>query len=62
MNTDKKYAHRGAFGVHLDNDNSPVYIVQRVKGDILLCSIRFDDPASEWIPISRSRFWLLADG
>jgi len=50
---------KGAFGVDLNQDNSPVYVVQRVNGLSLLCSIRFDDPPCCWVTIDKNDFWPL---
>lgn len=49
----------GIFGVDLRNDNSPLYIVQAVRGLALLCSVRFDDPPCSWVTIEKDDFWPL---
>lgn len=49
----------GAFGVDLNQDNSPLYVVQQVKGLCLLCSERFDDPPYCWVTIQKKDFWPL---
>ena len=51
---------KGSFGVNLNDDNSPMYIIQKVKGSNLLCSIRFDDPPCCWVTIYLDDFWILA--
>jgi hypothetical protein len=51
---------KGSFGVNTLQDNSPLYIVQRIKGAVLLCSTRFDDPPCSWVTIQKGDFWLLA--
>jgi hypothetical protein len=51
---------KGSFGVNLNDDNSPMYIIQRVKGRFLLCSVRFDDPPCCWVTIHQDDFWPLA--
>jgi len=51
---------KGALGVDLNNDLSPLYVVQAVKGLCLLCSTRFDDPPCCWVTIHRDNFWPLA--
>lgn len=50
----------GSYGVNTLQDNSPIYIVQKIKGSILLCSTKFDDPPCSWIKIQKKDFWLLA--
>lgn len=50
---------KGAFGVDLNQDDSPLYVVQQVKGLFLLCSVRFDDPSCCWVTIQKEDFWLL---
>ena len=49
----------GAFGVNVNDDNSPVYIVQGVQGQAVLISERFDAPSSDWIKINAQDFWAL---
>jgi hypothetical protein len=49
----------GIFGVNLADNNSPLYIVQRVSGLALLCSVRFDDPPCCWVTIEKEDFWPL---
>lgn len=51
---------KGSFGVNTLEDNSPLYVVHRIKGDVLLCSTRFDDPPCTWVKIRKDYFWLLA--
>lgn len=51
---------KGAFGVDLNNDLSPLYVVQEVQGLCLLCSERFDDPPCCWVTIAKYDFWPLA--
>lgn len=51
---------KGAFGVDLNNDSSPLYVVQAVKGLCLLCSERFDDAPCSWLTIAKGDFWPLA--
>ena len=51
---------KGAFGVDLNNDFSPLYVVQEVQGLCLLCSTRFDDPPCSWVTIAKDDFWPLA--
>lgn len=51
---------KGSFGVDLNNDNSPLYVVQQVQGLCLLCSTRFSDPPCSWVTIQKGDFWLLA--
>lgn len=50
---------KGAFGVDLKQDNSPLYVVQQVRGLALLCSVRFDDPQCCWVTIHNDDFWQL---
>jgi hypothetical protein len=50
----------GSYGVNTLNDNSPLYIVQKVKGSILFCSTKFDDPPCSWVRIQKDNFWCLA--
>jgi hypothetical protein len=51
---------KGFFGVDLNDDNSPLYVVQEVDGLFLLCSTRFDDPPCSWVTIYLQDFWPLA--
>jgi hypothetical protein len=51
---------KDAFGVDLNDDNSPLYVVQEVDGLFLLCSTRFDDPSCSWVTIHLQDFWPLA--
>ena len=51
---------KGSFGVNTLEDNSPLYVIQRIKGAVLLCSTRFDDPPCSWVTIQKGDFWLLA--
>jgi hypothetical protein len=50
----------GSFGLDLNDDLSPVYVVQGIKEQALLCSTRFDDPPCSWASIQIDDFWLLA--
>lgn len=51
---------KGSFGVDLNDNNSPLYVIQQVKGLCLLCSTRFDDPPCSWLTIHKEDFWPLA--
>jgi hypothetical protein len=51
---------KGSYGVNTLEDNSPLYVIQRIRGDALLCSVRFDDPPCSWVTIQKGDFWLLA--
>lgn len=49
----------GSYGVSLIDDDSPVYVVQRVNGGFVFVSSRFDDAPSEWLKLSTVDFWPL---
>lgn len=49
----------GAYGVNVNDDNSPVYIVQAVDGQSVSVSERYDTPKHEWIKLDQSDFWAL---
>lgn len=48
-----------SYGVDLEQDNSPLYVVQRLEGDFFLCSERFDEPSCSWVRIHKENFWPL---
>lgn len=48
-----------SYGVDLEQDNSPLYVVQRLDGDFFLCSERFDCPSCSWVRIHKDNFWSL---
>lgn len=48
-----------SYGVDLEHDNSPLYVVQRSEGDFFLCSERFDEPSCSWVRIQKENFWSL---
>lgn len=50
---------KGSFGVNTLENNSPLYVIQRIKGSFLLCSTRFDDPPCSWVTIHKEDFWTL---
>jgi len=50
---------KASYGVDLEQDNSPLYVVQRLEGDFFLCSERFDEPFCSWISIHKENFWPL---
>jgi peptide methionine sulfoxide reductase MsrB len=50
---------KGFFGVDLNNEKSPLYVIQQVKGLLFLCSTKFDDPPCSWVTIHKDDFWTL---
>ena len=50
---------KASYGVDLEQDNSPLYVVQRLEGDFFLCSERFDAPSCSWVSIHKKNFWPL---
>ena len=48
-----------SYGVDLEQDNSSLYVVQRLEGDFFLCSERFDCPSCSWVRIHKDNFWSL---